>query len=300
MSERLGAEKPESRFIAAPDGLSLHVRCYGGAIASANPPVLCLPGLARTEADFEPLARYLTSDEANPRRVYALDSRGRGRSGYDPDWKNYNLAVELGDVIAAMTALGLARSILVGTSRGGMLTMLLAATQPALVAGAVLNDIGPVIELAGVMRIKGYVGKLPRPTDYPEGVAILRSEFGAHFPNLTDAAWLAWAKRSWQPGEGGLAGAYDPAIAQTLEEVTPEKPMPELWEPFAALASIPTLVVRGGLSDILSAQTVAAMRERKPDLETLDVADQGHAPLLAEPAVLADLAAFIARCGRPL
>jgi pimeloyl-ACP methyl ester carboxylesterase len=186
----------ESVFISASDGLRLHVRAYRPAAAKGLP-VVCLPGLARTEADFEPLAHYLASDANHPRSVFALDYRGRGQSAYDSDWRNYNLAVELADVVTVLSALGIRRAVFIGTSRGGLLTMLLAATQGALIAGAILNDIGPVIEPKGLLRIRGYIGKMPAPRDYAEGAGALRGLFGAQFPALSDDDWLAWSKRSW-------------------------------------------------------------------------------------------------------
>lgn len=286
----------ESRFIPAPDGLSLHVRCYGAAMETPHLPVLCLPGLTRNEADFAPLARHLSADATRPRRVFALDSRGRGRSGYDPDWRNYNPAVELADVIAVMDALALERAAFVGTSRGGILTMLMAAVQPARIAGAVLNDIGPVIEPAGLMRIKDYVGKMPQPKDMAEGAAILRDLFGAQFPNLSESDWLVWADRNWRQGPGGLVARYDPALAEMLKDLTPDQPLPDLWAQFELLPQVPLMVVRGGLSDILAAETVDAMRDRRPDLECVDIPDQGHAPLLAEAPILDQLSAFIRQC----
>lgn len=290
------AENTESRFIPAPDGLSLHVRCYGAALTSPHLPVLCLPGLTRNEADFEPLARHLSADDGRPRQVFALDSRGRGRSGYDPDWRNYNPAVELGDVMAVMAALGLERAVFVGTSRGGILTMLMAAVQPAMIAGALLNDIGPVIEPAGLMRIKSYVGKMAQPRDMARGAAILRELFGAQFPNLGEADWLAWADRNWKHGPDGLVARYDPALAETLQDLTPEQPLPDLWAQFDLLPPVPLMVVRGGLSDILSAETVGAMRARRADLEAVEIPDQGHAPLLAEPQALDRISDFARTC----
>ncbi len=155
---------PADIFVTAQDGLRLHVRDYGSRIASALP-VVCLPGLARTVADFDALAEAL-ADGAPPRRVIAIDSRGRGQSDYDSNAENYNLAVELGDVVAVLTALDAGEAVFIGSSRGGILTMLLGVAHPTAVAGVVLHDIGPVIEAKGVARIKSYVGKLPQPRSY--------------------------------------------------------------------------------------------------------------------------------------
>ncbi|HZL29436.1 MAG TPA: alpha/beta hydrolase [Pseudolabrys sp.] len=184
---------PISTFITAPDGLKLHARCYGRS-STAVLPVVCLPGLARSAGDFEVLAQALS---AEGRRVVALDYRGRGRSEYDKDPSNYSFQVELADVIAVITALECQPAVFVGTSRGGILTMLLAAQRPTAIAAAVLNDIGPVIEPKGLMRIKGYVGKLPQPRDYEEAAEILRRLFDAQFPKLTTADWLASAHRNF-------------------------------------------------------------------------------------------------------
>jgi pimeloyl-ACP methyl ester carboxylesterase len=292
------AEIAESRFIAAPDGLSLHVRCYRAARDGPHLPVLCLPGLTRNEADFEALALHLATDAEHPRPVFALDSRGRGRSEHDKDWQNYNPGIELADVIAVMTALGLHRAVFLGTSRGGILTMLLAAVQPALIAGAILNDIGPVIEPDGLMRIKSYAGKIPRPRNKAEAVVTLRRLFGAQFPNLNDADWRSWAERAWQEGSDGLVARYDQKLAETLNDITPEQPLPDLWAQFDALPQVPVMVIRGALSDILSPGTVDAMRRRRLDLETIEVPDQGHAPLLAEPEIMGRISDFILRCDR--
>jgi pimeloyl-ACP methyl ester carboxylesterase len=286
-------ESATSTFISAPDGLKLHAREYGSRGAPALP-VVCLPGLARSAADFEALAVAL-SGHAN-RRVVALDYRGRGQSDYDRDPANYSFQIELADVVATITALECQPAVFVGTSRGGILAMLLAASRPAAIAGVVLNDIGPVIEPKGLMRIKGYVGKLPQPRSYEEAAEILRRLFDAQFPKLTAADWLASAHRTFKLKDGRLVPDYDVALAKTLEGVDFEKPLPPLWPQFDALANVPVMVVRGANSDLLSEATIEAMRARRTDLETLEVPDQGHAPLLAEADVIARIADFVVRC----
>ena len=194
--------EPVSHFVSAPDGLRLHVREYGSrAAASPRMPVVCLPGLARTAADFDRLARVLAADG---RRVLALDYRGRGLSERDPDPTHYDLATESADVLATLAATQVGRAIFIGTSRGGLITMILAALQPALIAGAVLNDIGPVIEAEGLARIKGYVGKLPRPNSWAEAVDLLKQIAGAQFTALTDADWLDFAQLTFKEENGAL------------------------------------------------------------------------------------------------
>jgi len=285
-----------SSFVAAPDGLRLHVRSYGPRTASA-PPVVCLPGLARTGADFEALAGALAGDPATPRRVIAIDARGRGKSDYDRDPANYTVQVELGDVLAVLTALAIARAVFVGTSRGGILTMLLAAARPTAIAGCVLNDIGPVIEPKGLMRIKSYVGKLPRPASFHEGADILRRLFGSQFPKLSGDDWVAFAHRTFKEAGSRIVPDYDVKLATTLKSVRPERPLPALWKEFDALARVPVLVVRGGNSDILSAATVEAMRARRASLDVVEVPDEGHAPLLSGREIIDRIGAFVAACG---
>lgn len=287
-----------STFISAPDGLKLHVRCYGPRSAEAT--VVCLPGLARTAADFDVLARSLAGDAATPRRVLALDYRGRGLSDYDSDPSHYDFHVELADVLAVLAALDAMPAVFIGTSRGGILTMLLAVLRPTAIAGAVLNDIGPVIEPKGLMRIKGYVGKLPQPRDFEEGAEILRRLFSAQFPKLISEDWLAAARRGFKEEHGRLVPTYDVKLAKTMEGVNFDKPLPPLWPQFDALAHVPVMVIRGENSDLLMPATVEAMQTRRPDLEALEVPDQGHTPLLVEPDVIGRIADFVARCERAI
>jgi pimeloyl-ACP methyl ester carboxylesterase len=283
-----------SIFVTAHDGLRLHVREYGTRFAPALP-VVCLPGLARTTADFDTLAPALANGR-HARRVIAVDSRGRGQSGYDSNPANYNVAVELADVVTILTALEIGQAVFVGSSRGGILTMLLAVAHPGAIAGAVLYDIGPVIEPKGLARIKSYVGKLPQPRSYAEGAEIMRRLFGAQFPKLTAEQWLASAQRTWKLSDSRLMPTYDERLASTLADLDIEHPLPTMWNEFDALARVPILVIRGALSDILSAATVDAMRARHPGLETIEVPDQGHVPLLDSPDLIDSIIKFVERC----
>jgi pimeloyl-ACP methyl ester carboxylesterase len=282
-------------YVTARDGMRLHVREHGERTAPGLP-VVCLPGLARTTADFDILASALAGDAGRLRRVLALDYRGRGLSDHDPDPKNYAIPVELDDVLSVLTARAVASAVFVGTSRGGLIVMALAAARPGAIAGAVLNDIGPVIETQGLMRIKGYVGKLPQPRTLEDGAEILRRLFGAQFTRLGDADWLASARRTWRDENGRLVVTYDPKLAQALAAVDADRPLPPLWPQFDALAQVPLMVIRGANSDILSAATVEAMRARRREMTTLVVPDQGHAPLLAEADTITRIADFVAQC----
>jgi pimeloyl-ACP methyl ester carboxylesterase len=286
-----------SRFVSAQDGLKLHVRSYGSRIAPGLA-VVCLPGLARSSADFHVLATAL-ADDAEPRRhVVAMDYRGRGRSEYDRNAENYNLAVELSDVIAVLTALGIAPAVFIGTSRGGILAMLLAAVRPSAIAGVVLNDIGPVIDTRGLMRIKSYVGKLPQPKSFEDAAEMLRRLFAAQFPKLSSDDWRDFARRSFVEQDGRLVADYDVKLVQTLASIDSARPLPALWQQFDALAQVPVMVIRGANSDVLSAATVASMCARRHDIETVEVPDQGHAPLLVEDEIIRRIGAFVAGCER--
>lgn len=288
------ADAGKSVFVSAPDGLRLHVREYGGRTPQKLA-VVCLPGLTRTVADFDALAPALA--KAGPRRVLAVDLRGRGQSEYDRDPDNYNLLVELGDVVAVLTALAVGPAVFVGSSRGGLLSMHLAVAHPTAIAGVVLHDIGPVIEPKGLARLRSYVGKLPQPRNFAEGAEILRSVFHGQFPNLTTEQWLAGAERTWrQEGKGALMPTYDVNLSRALTAIDIEAPLPPLWNEFEALARVPMLVIHGERSDILSAATVAAMAVRHPGMETIEVPDQGHVPLLEGNDMIQRVIDFVAKC----
>jgi pimeloyl-ACP methyl ester carboxylesterase len=284
-------------FISARDGLKLHVRDYG-PLASQALPIVCLPGFARTAADFHELALALSRDETKPRRVLALDYRGRGLSGYDKDWKNYDIRVELDDVMQVLVATGIAEAVFVGTSRGGLLTMALAAAQPATIKGVVMNDVGPVIDARGLLRIRGYVGKLPLPRSYSEGAEILKRLSDQQFPVLGDAEWEMMARRTWTDRDGQFRTDYDPNLMKVLEELDLEAPLPVLWPYFEALNGVPILAIRGENSDLLAEKTLQDMGERHPDCETFVAPGQGHAPLLGSKEMIRRIGKLIGRAER--
>jgi pimeloyl-ACP methyl ester carboxylesterase len=286
-----------SVFVTAQDGLTLHVRRYGSGHACAHS-VVCLPGLARTAADFHPLATALAADPAKPRLVLALDYRGHGQSQYDRNPKNYTIRVALADLSAVLAALEITSAIFVGTSFGGVLAMMLAVLPPIAVAGVILNDIGPVMEPRGLMRIKSYVGKLPIARNFEEGAEILRWLFEAQFTKLAPQDWIAFAQRTWREGHGTLVPSHDPKLERALRGYSLER-LPTLWDQFDALARIPLMVIRGANSDMLARPTLNEMLARRSQLEVVVVPDQGHAPLLGEPKVIRRVAAFVASCDAP-
>ena len=283
---------PESRFIRAGDGRRLHFRLWGNAAAKGLP-LLCLPGLTRNVDDFDAVA--LDTAARGERRVVAMDYRGRGLSDHDPDWKRYDLMVELDDLQQGLVALGIDRAIFLGTSRGGLITALMAISRPSAIAGAILNDIGPVIEPAGIARIRSYVGKIPLPATLDEGAATLRRLFSEQFPTQDEASWRRFAARTWEAGPDGMRLRYDPNLMRPLAAMA-EAPIPPFWEPVLALKAAPMLVIRGALSVLLSPETAREMIARHGDAEGFEVPDQGHAPLLEEPETLAVIARFVAGC----
>lgn len=281
-------------FVSAPDGLRLHVRAHG--TPGPRRPVVCLPGLARTTEDFDALAAALAGDPERPRYVLAVDYRGRGESEYDSNPDNYTIATEVADLLAVLTALEIEPAVFVGTSRGGILAMALATVRPAAIAGVVLNDIGPVIETKGLVRIKSYLGRLPQPKSLEDAADILRHLFGAQFAGLSADDWMMFARRTFKEKNGMLAPRYDPKLANVLAAIDMERSLPTLWKEFGALASVPLMVIRGANSDVLSEQTVVEMQARRADIDVLVVPEQGHAPLLAERDVIARVAEFVAQC----
>ncbi len=284
----------ESRFYTSDDGLNLHYRDFAARDDNRRVPVVCLPGLTRNSADFEPLGRALAHESATPRRVLAFDYRGRGLSDHDPDWRHYALPIERADLLKALAQEGIARAHFIGTSRGGLHIIGLAPTHRAMIQSAVLNDIGPVLEPAGLRRIKGYIGRTAAPRDVDEAIALLKAGGGAHFNGLNAEGWRHFAETTFGRDPARLAPRYDPAIARSLDDLDLDQPLPDMWAAFDALVGTPVLTIRGANSDLLSEATCAAMAARWPGCVALHVPGQGHAPLLADSETIGRIDSFLA------
>lgn len=287
-----GARSFEDIYFTARDGLKLHARCYPASGSARGRPVLCLPGLTRNGRDFHDLAVALSTHASAPRTVYTFDYRGRGLSEFDPDWENYALPIEMFDVLDFITLAGLEDTAIIGTSRGGLITILIAAAQPAALGVAILNDIGPVIEHEGLARISGYVGRVPLPISWPDAARMTRELNRRHFPDVSDAMWEEVARQWYNERNGKPAPGYDQNLGNALSVL--DGPLPALWPQFEALKRVPLLVVRGENSDILTAETVDEMRRRHPAMASITVANQGHAPLLKDVATIEAIRHFLA------
>lgn len=267
------------------DGVRLHARVYDPLTQPGEDalPLLCIPGLTRNARDFDVLAPHL----AQHRRVYALNLRGRGESGYAKDAMSYVPLTYAQDVIAMLADLGIERFATVGTSLGGLVTMLLAATQPGRLAAAVLNDVGPELNPAGLDRIKNYVGQ---SASYPTWVHAARAIGVTNadvYPRWGLEEWLVMAKRTHRlTREGRIVADYDSNIAQPFKLPGGEAGV-DLWPAFDALKGVPTLIVRGARSDILAADAGERMAARLPGARLVTVPDVGHAPTLDEPEAVA-------------
>lgn len=278
----------QDRFWDSPDGLKLHFRDYQGG---GGPPVLCMHGLTRNARDFAGLAAHL----APGRRVLVPEMRGRGESDYARDSASYMPATYVGDVLALLAQERIERFIAIGTSLGGLMTMMLAAIAPQRIAGAVLNDVGPVVDAAGIGRIREYVGQARSFPTWMHAARALQDVHGSAHPGFAIEQWLDMAKRSMVVQQNGRIGYdYDMAIAEPFAQDDGAAP-PDLWPAFDALAGVPLLVVRGESSDILTAETLAEMRRRNPEAETVTIPNAGHAPTLDEPEAVAAIDRLVAR-----
>lgn len=276
------------RYFTSADGLRLYYRDYPAA-EPGRLPVLCLPGLTRNSRDFESSALRIQKT----RRVLSADLRGRGRSQYDPNFLNYHPGTYVGDLARLLADAGVGKVILFGTSLGGILSMLIAAGTPHVPAAVILNDIGPEVAQEGLQRIASYVGRHGPVRNWAEAAAQMRSMYGVAMPDASDADWLAFAKRSYTEVNGVPVLDVDPGVGEAVR-AAPAGAAPDLWPVYAALKPVPTLAIRGELSDVLSVATFDRMQREKPDLRRLTVARRGHPPLLDEPECAAAIDEFLA------
>jgi pimeloyl-ACP methyl ester carboxylesterase len=280
------------RRFTSPDGLKLHARDYAPGDGEARLPVVCLHGLSRNAADFETVAPWIA---AKGRRVLVPDMRGRGRSAWDPEPLRYVPPTYAGDVICLLDALGIARALFVGTSMGGIITMIMASIRPLMVAGAVLNDVGPSLAPEGLKRIGGYVGVGGPISGWTEAADYARQINAFAFPNYGPAQWDAFARRLFETGpDGNLRLAYDPDIAVPFKAAAPEAPPFDMTPLFLGLAAgRPMLLVRGGISDLIDEARAEEMRTLVPHMDYAEVPNVGHAPMLDEPEARDALTKFL-------
>jgi pimeloyl-ACP methyl ester carboxylesterase len=274
------------------DGLKLHYRDYPGR--ADRPPVICLPALTRNARDYEALAKRIAGEW----RVLCPEMRGRGDSAYAKDSSTYNPFQYVDDVNHLLEETGIDRYVVIGTSLGGLMTMILAMNAPEKIVGAVLNDVGPVLEPVGLQRIAGYVGHGRSFPTWMHAARALEETQGVANPNFTTLDWLELAKRLMTLSSNGrIVFDYDMKIAEPFArlDVSDVKAQPDLWPGIDNLAGKPMLLVRGGLSDLLSVEVFDRMTARLPGAEALTLPEVGHAPTLTEPESVAALDRLLAR-----
>jgi pimeloyl-ACP methyl ester carboxylesterase len=282
----------EDRFWCSRDGLKLHYRDYPGD--DARPPVICLHGLTRNARDFEPLAERLSGDW----RVLCLEMRGRGESEYAREAASYNPLQYIEDVTTLLDELGIDRFVAVGTSLGGLMTMLIALQQPQRIVAAVINDVGPYLDPAGIERIKGYVGQGRSFPTWVHAARGLEEMHGAAHPDRDLPFWIAAAKRVMTLGNNArIVFDYDMKIAEPFVQLDANATQADMWPALDALRDRPVLIVRGALSDLLGTETLAEMLKRLPEAVSVTIPHVGHAPTLCEPEAFAAIDSLLTRVG---
>ena len=277
-----------AHYYQSSDGLNLFYRDFGGQ--NDGTPIICLPGLTRNSRDFEDLANRLS----DRRRVLTVDFRGRGFSDHDPTWQNYHPGTYIDDVWTLLDTLDIPKIAVVGTSLGGLCAMAMAAQQGEQLAGAVINDIGPEINPAGLARVQEYTGRLPPVGSWEEAAQQTREIYGHWLPDLSDDDFMALARRGFREDEAGVPQLdIDANIGKAVREVGAQKGDP--WALFDALMDIPTTLLWGMMSDILTEDIIDKMKARKSDLEVVAVPNRGHVPLLDEPECVSAIDEFLQR-----
>jgi pimeloyl-ACP methyl ester carboxylesterase len=272
----------DDRYWSSSDGLKLHYRDYPGP--ADRPPVLCLHGLTRNARDYESLADRLAGDWP----VIAPDFRGRGQSDYDPQPARYLPPTYAADVIQLLDELAIPEAVFIGTSLGGLTTMIVAAFAAQRIAGALLNDVGPELDPAGLGRIGGYVGQPALFADWNDAADKLSATFGAVHPNYGRENWLRYAERVARQTDRGIEFDYDMAIAEPFKQMdSATAAATNAWPLFQALAGRPVTILRGETSDLLSPEVAQRMRDSIPGAELVTVPNVGHAPDFEEPESIA-------------
>jgi len=271
-------------FVTAPDGTRLAYDDQG-----QGTPLLCLPGLTRNMDDFAPVVAAF----AGRARVIRMDFRGRGASDHAP-FATYSVPQEAADVITLLDHLRLERAAILGTSRGGLVAMMLAATAKARLSGVFLNDIGPVVAPEGMAAIMDYIGKRPPYATLDQAAAAMPAAFAGAFADVPPATWADFVRALWTERADGLHLRYDPALRDAVAPAFASGAVtPDLWPWFDAFAGLPLALLRGAGSNILAADTAAEMRRRRPDMLFADLPDRGHVPFLDEPAAQALISDFL-------
>ena len=284
------ADANVEHFFRSHDGLKLFYRdfaAHAGADRSAVP-AICLPGLTRNSRDFDELAAHL----ARKRRVLTPDLRGRGFSAHDPEWRNYHPGTYVRDVWTLLDSLAIDRVVVIGTSLGALMAMLMAHENAERLVGVVMNDVGPEIAPEGLARIMAYAGLLPAVSNWDEAVAQTREIYGQAWPGLVDAEWHRMARRAYRENaEGVPVQDIDRNIGRAIREVGPQTGDP--WQLFDALRDVPTLLLHGAISDILTQPIIDKMTARNPGLRVVHVPDRGHVPILNENVSVAAIDRFL-------
>lgn len=278
------------RYFESTDGLRLYCRDYAAGASDHATPALCLPGLTRNSMDFEALANVL----ADKRRVISPDLRGRGLSEYDSNWRNYHPAQYMADIFLLLDQLEILEIVIVGTSLGGWMAMLMSYERPDLVAGAVLNDIGPETNAVGLARVVTTTGTLETVDKFSAAIEQTRSCYEIAFPDWSDEQWRSYTQATYrQRADGRFDLNYDRNIGRAAREGASGLNH-DPWQLFDALSDKPVLLLHGALSDILTEEIIVKMRDRKPDLHFATVPNRGHAPLLDEQEAIDAINDFIA------
>ena len=273
------------------DDLMLFARDYAPAAGEARLPVIAIHGLTRNSADFEAIAPVIA---ATGRRVLAVDVRGRGRADRAADPMTDVPPVYAADVLALMSASGIERAVFLGTSMGGLITMTLMAIKPDAVAAAMINDIGPEVSPEGLARIAAYTGKGATVRTWDEAATYIKGLNQVALPHYTDDQWAAFARRTFREEPTGAPELnYDPDISAPIKAAGPDALVPDLWPLFAILAQRPLLLIRGAISDLLSADIADRMKAAAPDMAYAEVPGIGHAPMLDEPVSQDAILAFL-------